>query len=50
MGEDVEEGYRGRAASQSSLKSGSSSSELIGAGREVERSARCVVRERRGRG
>jgi len=38
------------AASQSSLKSGSSSCAEMGAGREVERRARWVVRLRRGRG
>ena len=45
-------GYNGTAASQSSLKSGSSSfsNPFTGAGRCVDRRARCVVRERRGRG
>ncbi len=48
----VEGGYNGTAASQSSLNSGSSSfsKPFTGAGRCVDRRARCVVRERRGRG
>ena len=48
----VEVGYNGTAASQSSLNSGSSSfsSPFTGAGRWVDRRARWVVRERRGRG
>ncbi len=37
-------------ASQSSLKRGSSSCLDMGAGKRVERRARCVVRESRGRG
>ena len=37
-------------ASQSSLKRGSSSCVDMGAGRRVERRARCVVSERRGSG
>jgi hypothetical protein len=44
------EGKRWVEASQSSLKSGSSSRWEIRAGRRVERSARWVVRERSGRG
>ena len=49
---DVEGGYNGTAASQSSLKRGSSSfsKPFTGAGRCVDRRARWVVRERRGRG
>ena len=48
----VEGGYNGTAASQSSLKRGSSSfsKPFTGAGRWVDRRARWVVRERRGRG
>ena len=48
----VDAGYNGTAASQSSLNSGSSSfsNPFTGAGRCVDRRARCVVRERRGRG
>ena len=48
----VEGGYNGIAASQSSLNSGSSSfsNPFTGAGRCVDRRARCVVRERSGRG
>lgn len=44
--------YNGTAASQSSLNSGSSSfsNPFTGAGRWVDRRARWVVRERRGRG
>ena len=48
----VDAGYNSTAASQSSLNSGSSSfsNPFTGAGRCVDRRARCVVRERRGRG
>lgn len=48
--EPVSEAYKGSAASQSSLKSGSSSILDIGAGSFVASSARWVVRLRRGRG
>ncbi len=53
LGVLVEEaGYNGTAASQSSLNNGSSSfsNPFTGAGRCVDRRARWVVRERRGRG
>ena len=50
MGGAVEGGYSGTAAAQSSLNSGSSSAVERRAGRRVERRARWVVRERRGRG
>jgi hypothetical protein len=48
-----EDGVRGKrwgAAAQSSSKKGSSSPSDLRRGRRVERSARCVVRERSGRG
>ena len=48
--EGAEESYRGTAASQSSLKSGSSSASETSAGRRVDRRARWVVRDRRGTG
>lgn len=44
------EPQRGREASQSSLKRGSSSWVDIGAGRRAVRRARCVVKDRRGSG
>ncbi len=47
---DSEDGYRGSAASQSSLKSESSSILDIGAGSLVARRARCVVKLNSGRG
>lgn len=47
---ESEEGYRGSAASQSSLNRGSSSILDIGAGSLVARRARCVVRLSSGRG
>ncbi|KAF2461107.1 hypothetical protein BDY21DRAFT_138961 [Lineolata rhizophorae] len=43
-------GYSGVAAAQSSLNKGSSPGSEVSAGRHVERRARCVVRERRGKG
>jgi hypothetical protein len=49
----VVDGVRGKrwgAAAQSSSKKGSSSPSDLRRGRRVERSARCVVRERSGRG
>lgn len=47
---DVDLGYSGEAASQSSSKSGSSSFSDLREGRCVVRRARCVVMERRPRG
>lgn len=46
----AERGYKYGAASQSSLKRGSSSFSDFRAGRRVESRARCVVRLRRGSG
>ncbi len=47
---EPEGGYKGSAASQSSLKSGSSSILDIGAGSLVARRARCVVKLKSGKG